>query len=96
MNHKTVCRTAPATPGLLIKTNIYLKKVYKDLVNFTEGNTFKCKLCNKLLARNKDVLHHTISVQKATQKIMKKNFQHESLYERKTLALSKSTISNII
>ena len=55
------------------ETNVYLKHLYKEFVHFMEGSTFKCKLCNKLLANNKEVVNHTMSEHEAKQ-IMEKTF----------------------
>ena len=55
------------------ETNVYLKQLYKEFVHFMEGSTFKCKLCNKLLADNKEVVNHTISEHEA-KKFMEKTF----------------------
>ena len=55
------------------ETNVYLKQLYKEFVHFMEGSTFKCKLCNKLLANNREVVNHTMSEHEA-KKFMEKTF----------------------
>ena len=47
------------------EANIYLEQLWTEFAKFMEGSSFRCKVCNKTLANNNEVLNHTISEHEA-------------------------------
>ena len=77
------------------EANIYLEQLWTEFAKFMEGSSFRCKVCNKTLANNNEVLNHTISEHEAKIFTEKKISTWKCVWKQNTNVMSISNLFDV-